>query len=495
MLRLFGNPKTLCNGVTRRDLLHLGGLGAFGLTLPQAAGLQQAAGSEAAVVPKFGQAKSCILIYKYGSPPQHETFDPKPEAPAEIQGEMGAIPTCLPGVSIGDHLPKIAQIVDRLTVVRSLTHPYPLHGTVYATTGIPEVDTKIEAQPRHKRQWPFIGSLVDYFEDRRNGGRLPELPRNIALPFVMGSKTEYPPLAGPYGAMLGMRYDPVFTEFPAEGTTMAPEVRPGKAFKNPLLGIESTDKLQLAGPGIAHEDLPRFDLRRSLLDQFNVARRDLDAFERITTFDQQQEMAFSLLTSSRMHAALDYTREPQAVRDAYGMTLFGQSCLAARRLIEAGGKFVTVFWDAYGLNAGSWDTHHNHYGRLKEFLLPVFDQSFTALIRDLEDRGMLDETLVLVISEHGRTPEIDSKPRGAGRHHWSRAYSQVYAGGGMGCGNVVGRTDKHAGDVAETPISPKDVLATAFHLLGIDPEGTFPDPEGRPMPLTGTGHLRAELLG
>ena len=177
------------------------------------------------------------------------------------------------------------------------------------------------------------------------------------------------------------------------------------------------------------------------------------------------------------------------------MTLFGQSCLAARRLIEAGAKFVTVIWDAYGLNAGSWDTHHNHYGRLKEFLLPVFDHTFSALILDLEQRGLLDETLVLVLSEHGRTPQLDSRPHGAGRHHWSRAYSQVYAGGGMGRGNLVGRTDRHGGDVEETPISPKDILATAFHLLGINPESTFSDSIGRPMPFAGTGVLRQELLG
>jgi hypothetical protein len=495
MLRLLGNPKTLCHGVTRRDLLHIGGLGAFGVTLGDALGLHAAQANESASAPKFGQAKSCILIYKYGSPPQHETFDPKPDAPPEIQGEMRAIPTNLPGVQIGEGLPRIARIMDRLTVVRSLTHPYPLHGTVYATTGIAEVDTKIEAQPRHKRQWPFIGSLVDYFEDRRTRGALPEMPRNVALPFVMGSKNEYPPLAGPYGAMLGMRYDPVYTEFHGEGTALAPEVRPGKGFKDPLFGIQRTDKLQLATRAVTSDEAGRFDLRRSLLNQFDRGRRDLEAFERIAVFNQQQQMAFSLLTSSRMHEALDYTREPDSVRDAYGMTLFGQSCLAARRLVEAGVKFTTVIWDAYGLNAGSWDTHHNHFGRLKEFLLPVFDQSFTALVLDLEQRGMLDDTLVLVISEHGRTPEIDSKERGGGRHHWSRAYSQVYAGGGMGRGLVVGRTDKHAGDVEETPISPKDVLATAFHLLGVDPESTFPDPEGRPLPVTGTGHLRTELLG
>src|SRR5207253_156152 len=213
------------------------------------------------------------------------------------------------------------------------------------------------------------------------------------------------------------------------------------------------------------------------------------------TYNQQQQMAYSLLTSGKVHEALNYTREPEVVREAYGMTLFGQSCLAARRLIEAGSKFVTVFWDAYGLNAGSWDTHHNHFGRLKEFLLPVFDQAFSALILDLEQRGMLGETLVLVLSEHGRTPEIDSKPKGGSRHHWSRAYSQVYAGGGMGRGNLVGKTDKHAADVMETPLSPKDILATAFHLVGIDPSSTVPDREGRPRPIAGTGVVRPELLG
>jgi hypothetical protein len=224
MLRLLGNPKRLCNGTTRRDLLQIGGLGAFGLALHNLPGSTQAQAATADTRPKFGQAKSCILIYKYGSPPQHETFDPKPQAPVEIQGEMKAIPTNVSGIYIGDHLPKIAQIMDRLTVVRSLTHPYPLHGTVYATTGIPEVDTKIESQPRHRRQWPFIGSLVNYFEDRRTGVTMPEMPRNVALPFVMGSKNEIPPLAGLYGAMLGMRYDPIYTDFVAEGTALAPEI-------------------------------------------------------------------------------------------------------------------------------------------------------------------------------------------------------------------------------------------------------------------------------
>lgn len=494
MLRLLGNPKTLCDGVTRRDLLHLGGLGAFGLSVGHLDSLNRAKAESQIAGPRFGRARSCLLIYKYGSPPQHETFDPKPDAPSAIQGELKAIGTSVPGVAVCERLPRIAGIMDRLTIVRSLTHPYPLHGTVYATTGIADVDTKIEALPRHKRQWPFFGSIVDYVEDRRNGGRRPAMPRNIALPFAMGSKNEYPPLAGPYGAMLGMRYDPVFTDFTSEGTSLAPEIGPGKAFRDPLFGIKPTDKLEL-GSRRGDSGISRLGLRRSLLEQFDRARRDLDHHERIGAYSQQNQMAWSLLTNGKITDALDYTREPQSTRAAYGMTLFGQSCLAARRLIEAGTKFVTVFWDAYGLNAGSWDTHHNHFGRLKEFLLPVFDQAFSALILDLERRGLLDETLVLVLSEHGRTPRIDSKPKGAGRGHWSRAYSQVYAGGGMGRGNVVGRSDAIGGDVQDTPVSPKDILATAYYLLGIDPHTTFPDPEGRPLPIAGTGVLREELLG
>ncbi|HEY2251264.1 MAG TPA: DUF1501 domain-containing protein, partial [Planctomycetaceae bacterium] len=181
MLRLFGNRKTLCDGISRRDLLHIGGLGAFGVALDDLLRLRRIQAAPTAEPSRFGQAKSCLLIYKYGSPPQHETFDPKPEAPAQIQGELAAISTNVPGISIGEYLPKTAQIADRLTIVRSLTHPYPLHGTVYAVSGIPDVDTRIEALPRDKRQWPFIGSIVDYLDERRSGGRLPGLPRNIAM--------------------------------------------------------------------------------------------------------------------------------------------------------------------------------------------------------------------------------------------------------------------------------------------------------------------------
>ena len=178
--------------------------------------------------------------------------------------------------------------------------------------------------------------------------------------------------------------------------------------------------------------MERLALRQSLLKQFDRARVQLDAKQSTGAFDKFQQLAFSLITSSKMRQALDIGREPLAVRESYGMTLFGQACLAARRLVEAGSKFVTVFWDGYGQFSGcAWDTHANHYPRLKEYLLPGFDLAYSGLLRDLQARGLLEETAVLWMSEHGRTPRIDSKPKGAGRHHWSRAYSAVFAGGGF----------------------------------------------------------------
>ena len=202
-----------------------------------------------------------------------------------------------------------------------------------------------------------------------------------------------------------------------------------------------------------------------------------------------------MVTEPRFRHALDVRREPSAVRERYGMTLFGQSCLAARRLIEAGGRFVTVFWDCFGLfGTGSWDTHANHYPRLKEYLLPGFDMAYSALLNDLDERGMRDETLGLWLSEHGRTPQIDSKPAGAGLHHWSRVYSTAYAGGGIGRGQVIGASDRIGGEVRDNPVSPKDILATAFHLLGIDPETTVNDRFDRPVRIVGEGSVREELF-
>src|SRR5205823_5253071 len=197
--------------------------------------------------------------------------DPKPNAPSEVQGEMKAIPTRVPGIQICEHLPRIAQVMDRLTIVRSLTHPYPLHGTVYAMTGIPEVDTKIESKPRDPRQWPFIGSVVDYLEERRCGGKRPAVPRNVALPFPLGSRTEIPPLAGPYATWLGARYDPIFTDFASLGARPAPAVR-DRVFHDPYLSIQPADRLTIGAAGSKAALPERGDVRRSLLSQFERAR-------------------------------------------------------------------------------------------------------------------------------------------------------------------------------------------------------------------------------
>ncbi|MBM4069360.1 MAG: DUF1501 domain-containing protein [Planctomycetes bacterium] len=499
MLRILGQTKALCDGLSRRDFLHLGGLGAFGLGLGDLLRLREAQ-ANAMSRGGFGKAKACILLFPYGSPPQHETFDPKPDAPAEIQGEMRSIATSVPGLRICERLPNIARVMDRVTVVRSLTHPYPLHGVAYAVTGIPTYTPALETVPRDTRHWPFIGSIVDYLEERRSSGALPPMPRNVGLPWLLNSKTDLNVSAGPYAAFLGQGYDPVWTDFDGAGTRVAPAYSQGqrRLFHDPFAGCTAAGRFGISSAGQLMSDVPieRVNLRRNLLTQMDQARRAVERLESTQAYDRHRSMAFGLLTSPRMRQALDIGREPMALRERYGMTLFGQACLAARRLVEAGCKFVTIFWDGFGQFAGcAWDTHANHYPRLKEYLLPGFDQAYPALLLDLEARGLLDETVVLWLSEHGRTPRIDSRPTGAGRHHWSNAYSVALAGGGIARGRVVGSTDRHGGEVREAPVSPKDLLATTFHLLGIDPQTHVADSQGRPVPIAGTGQLRPELLG
>ncbi len=492
MLNLLGSPRRLCDGLSRREFLSLGSLGAFGFGLADHLALGAERSSAAS---RFGQAKACILIFLYGSPPQHETFDPKPDAIAEIRGEIGSIESAVPGLRVCELLPRTAQIMDQVTVVRSMTHRYAEHGVAYAVSGIPTYTPELENRPRDSRHWPYIGSVVDYL------GRRPaenSMPRNIALPWMLNSKTELLVNAGPFAAFLGQAHDPLWTDFTGPGTRTVPRYTDGQTrdFHDPFGGTLPDGRFILSTESRLRDDVPieRLNVRQSLLNQFEQAQRNLDSTGHI--YDHHRQRAYSLLTSNAVHHALDIAREPMAMRERYGMTLFGQSCLAARRLVEAGTKFVSVFWDGYGQFGNcAWDTHNNHYPRLKEYLLPGFDLAYPTLIDDLRQRGLLDDTLVFCISEHGRTPRIDSRPRGAGRHHWSRVYSSVLAGGGIAKGRVVGSSDNIGGDVRDTPVSPKDILATAFHLLGIDPHTHVPDALGRPYPIAGDGELRREVLG
>jgi hypothetical protein len=490
-LNLLGSPRRLCDGMTRRQLLGLGSLGALGWGLPDQLAL---ASQQREPSPGFGQAKSCILIFLYGSPPQHETFDPKPDAIAEIRGEIGSIPSSVPGLRVCELLPRTAQIMDQVTLVRSMTHRYAEHGVAYAVSGIPTYTPELETRPRDARHWPYIGSIVDYLGARQGASAL---PRNIALPWMLNSKTDILVNAGPFAASLGQAYDPVWTDFTGPGTRIAPHYTTGQTrdFHDPFGGTLPSGRFILSTEGRLREDIPveRLNLRQSLLAQFETARGRIDAQGHL--FDHHRQRAYSMLSSNVVHQALDIGREPLGLRERYGMTLFGQSCLAARRLVEAGTQFVTVFWDGFGqFSSCAWDTHSNHYPRLKEYLLPGFDLAFATLIDDLRQRGLLDETLILCMSEHGRTPRIDSRPPGAGRHHWSRVYSMVLAGGGSARGRVVGSSDAIGGEVRDTPVSPKDILATTFHLLGIDPHTHLPDAQGRPFPIAGDGELRRELL-
>ncbi len=490
MLRILGTPKRLCDGLTRRELLQVGGLGLLGLgnVLPSRA---RETGPRS-----LGKARACILLYLYGAPSQLETFDPKPDAPAEIRGELKSIRSRLPGLDVCELLPRVARVADRVTVVRSLTHPYPIHGVAYALTGTPQIDVPMELNPHDGRHWPFLGSVVDHVLRRR--GRPGAVPDNVALPFPFSSqRVGEVPRAGPYAAFLGGAHNPVWTTF--RGTATRRVVKTLQEQKldvaEPYMGVTPDSRFELANATDLPADvtLDRLDRRRSLLEQFDAARRDLERTSAGRAADRYREMAFSLIGSEKVRAALDLGREPAKLRESYGMTLFGQAALTARRLVEAGSRFVTVFWDEFGLAGSGWDTHWDHYPRMKDELLPGFDLALSGLIEDLDARGLLDETLVLCLSEHGRTPKVQNV-RGGGRDHWSQAYSGLLAGGGVARGRVVGRTDRVAGAVAERPVSPKDVLATAYHLLGIDPETQLADRTGRPVPVAGEGTVVPEFL-
>jgi hypothetical protein len=477
--------------MTRRDLLRVGALGLAGMTLAELADWQAAAAAADTVRPKsFGRAKSIILIHLYGSPSQIEFVDPKPNAPVEIRGDLGSIPSSLPGCDVCELLPNFAKVMDRTTVLRSMTHPYPLHGVAFALTGVPTLDLPAELNPRDPRNWPYFGSVVDYVEAmRERAGQAPHrsVPANVALPFRFSSRRiGEVPRAGPYATFLGAEFDPVWTDYVGTATKGLAKTLADKHFdeNDPYIGLSPDSYFYVpAATRLAGDiTLDRLDRRKSLVAQLDSARRDLADSSRGKQFDRYRQMTYELLQSDKLRDALDLRHEATSTRDLYGHTLFGQSCLAARRLVEAGGRVVSVFWDEYGLAGSGWDTHYNHYPRMKQELCPGLDQAWYGLITDLDQRGLLDDTLVVCTSEHGRTPKITTG-QGGGRDHWSRVYASLMAGGGTKRGFVLGASDKQGGDVLDRPISPKDLLATMYHLLGIDHRMLVHDTLGRPLPL------------
>ena len=494
MLRILGSARRLCDGVSRRDFLRVGALGSLGL--PDALRLTEAHAARKGRERNFGRARNVILLYLFGGPSHLDTLDVKPDAPPEVRGPFKAIRSALRGCDVCEHLPNLAKVLDSATVVRSLNHPWNFHGMMWATTGIAEGSIPVEETQKHSLHQPYLGSVFDYHQ-RRQRGTKPKgsVPDNVILPWLLSTKRPAAHYARPHAAHLGNVHDPVWADFRGEATRSMVRMSfgPPEQVKDPYLGVTPASRFEIAPEAELPADmtLDRQSKRRSLLEQFDQARRQFDHGPAPKVLDRQRERAFSLISSAKVRAALDLGREPDRLRDQYGMTLFGQGCLQARRLVEAGCRFVTVIWDEVGqLNAG-WDTHVDQVNRLKNDLLPGLDLGFSALVRDLETRGRLDETLVCVMSEMGRTPKLE----GDGRGHWGRAYTNFFAGGGVARGKVVGKTDRIGAAPVERPLSAKDVLATIYHLMGIDPHSTVTDRLDRPVPLVPYGDVVPEMLG
>jgi len=488
MFRILGSHKTLCDGISRRDLLQAGAAGLLGLGLPD---LLQSAPRATKAPRSFGRAKNVILLFLYGGVSQLDTFDPKPDAPEDIRGPLRSIPTRLPGVRVCEHLPRLAGLMDRVTLIRSMSHKYPIHGVAYAVTGTGQTDIPMELNRKDGRHWPYFGCVLDRLDDLdRPRSAPPAVPRTVHLPWEQSTRSAPHQRGGMFAGFLGPRYNPLVLEFNGRANRRD-TYRPN----DPYGGIEASARFRIAATERpADLTVDRLDGRRSLLEQLDARRRlaDTQAGEALDHFRQQ---AFSVCASPKVRDAIDLGRETAAVRRRYGHHLFGQSALCARRLIEAGTRVVSVFWDEFGLSCGAWDTHEKQAPRFKNELCPGFDQTFAALLGDLEQRGLLDETLVLCLTEHGRTPKAERRGDSTdGRGHWSECYSVLMAGAGVAQGKVIGVSDKIAGWPRERPVSPKDVLRTVYHLLGVDAERMLVDRLGRPLPLVAGGEVVREAL-
>ncbi len=482
MLQILGTSHKQPTGLSRRALLQPGALGLCGLTN---AGIQSVQAETSAVdLPGFGRAKRCLVLYIYGAWSQLDTFDPKPNAPEDIRGEFGTIDSCLPGIRVCEHLPRSSQVLDHCTLVRSMAHPFPIHNASYTLTGNPDTE-KIEGRQQNPDQWPYIGGVVNYLAERGDFGPQERgVPVNVMLPWRQSLFARPNKRSGTFGGFLGTTHDPLWTEFHGE----AP-------LGDPFRAITPEGRFRFGAGDSPIVSLEVLDRRQSLLSQFERGTRALNESAAVASYSRQRQRAIDFLAATKVRDALALEHEPDPLREDYGMTLFGQACLSARRLLEADVKFVTVVWDEYGQTDESWDTHHDHHSRMKDFLLPAFDRSFSTLMLDFERRGLLEDTLVLCLSEHGRTPQFYPTGAGApGRGHWSRAYSQLFAGAGIPRGQVVGASDATAGDVVDRPINPKDVLRTAYHLLGIDSHQELQHSPGRRVPLVAGGKIVRELL-
>ncbi len=480
MLHLLGHHKQLCDGLTRRDLITAGSLSALRVTLPDLLKAEQTAGS------RPGKAKSVILLYLFGGPAKHEGLDPKPDAGQDIQGPFGAISTDLPGVQISELYPRMSQWLHRSALVRSATHPHNDHsaGLLYTMSG--KKAAKLEsAVPVLSTQAPSMNAVMQYLS--RDEQR--ELPASVWMPCYPGwGQASLRP--GPYGGFLGRQHDPLITE------CQLTETRKRKDFYD-----ASLQKGHIVLPNTklpAEVTLDRLDHRRTLLQQFDSEQRRVEqsgAVDRLGHFERQ---AFDMLTSrnspNSAWRAFDLDEEPDELRDRYGRFLYGEASLIARRLVERGVRLVTLYWESFEKRDGdgpAWDTHRNHFEIVKKYRAPVVDQIFTALCEDMQASGLLDETLLVVMGEMGRTPKPN---KGAGRDHWSYCYDVLFAGAGIKQGMVYGSSDKIGAWPASNPVGPEAIIATIYEAMGIDSSGVIFDQGDRPHPIAQRGKAIREIL-
>jgi len=448
-------------------MLRIGGLGALGVTLPGL--LQAGAKAPAARAASFGRAKSCIILFLSGGPPQHETFDPKPEAPSECRGVFRPIATSVPGLQFCETLPHTARIAHRLAVIRSMVTDIHSHSTsgAYMLTGY-EPLSKAENVPPGPDDWPSLAAVVGALKPSERSPL-----SSVMLPDELYNDGHivWP---GQNGGFMGSKWHPTLMKCDPRQQPMHIE------------GMTLEDHLTVARLGERYDLLLQFDGR--FVDSVRSGA--------VTEMSDMHQKAFDLLHSDASRAAFALEKEPALLREAYGPHSFGQSVLLARRLVEAGTRLVQVNWPREGEHEvkGSplWDTHADNAGRVKDVLCPQFDRTFATLVEDLHQRGLLDETLVVAMGEFGRTPKHNAN---GGRDHWGSVFSVALAGAGVGGGQIIGASDRLGAQPAERPVRPADLAATIFHLLGMDPSSEFLDPLQRPRRLTESGVALRELVG
>ncbi len=440
--------RNFCDGWARRDFLQVGATGAMGLNLSLAQLLQAEATGQ---TDKSKNDVSFIYVFLKGGLSTIDTFDLKPDAPSDIRGPFNPIPSNVPGLQVGDKIPKTAKVMDKFSIIRSFGHRNAGHGPAdhYMFTGYHPVGG-FDGGLKPNNQQPSMGSVIAH----HLGPRGPN-PPYICLPTMHNSASAA--FLGPNAAPFTIESDPSSPGF------AVPDLQPPLTVK-----------------------ASRVDDRQGLLAQVDRFQKSAEAkanrgTRELGVFAQR---ATELMTSKSAKEAFDINKEPAKLRDAYGRNTLGQSCLMARRLVEAGVRCVTI-------DHANWDTHFHNFKVLQEDLLPKFELAIPTLFRDLESRGLLKKTVVVLTGEFGRTPKIN---KDAGRDHWSRCFTVAIGGGGVQGGRVVGKSDKWAMDPAENPYGPEDLCATVYHLMGINPRGEMQMPDGRPAPVTNNGRVIKELL-